>query len=202
MSILDIINGCKAKDRRRQKELYILTAEDVMRTIRRYIKDRSTAKDIFQDTYMRIYDKIHTYDPSRGSIGAWAGKIAANMALAQLRKNKVFSDIDQLPIALHPATKNMVVNNMSSDEVMILVEQLPESYRIIFLMNIVDGYTHKEIAEKLGIKESSSRSQLVRSRQKLKQLIAERDKNDLTGNLSHSTNSINKANPDYYGNAK
>lgn len=201
MSIIEIINGCKAKDRRRQKELYVLTAEDVMRSIQRYINDKSLAKDIFQDTYMRIFDKIHLFDIKRGNIGAWTGKIATNMALAQLRKTKVFSDIDQLPISLHPATENESIDNMSADEVMAIVQNLTESYRIIFLMNVVDGYSHREIAEKIGIKESSSRSQLVRARHKLKLLISERNKTSTTHLRSQNLNNITKANPDHYGNS-
>jgi len=168
MSIEEIIKGCKAKERKHQRALYLLTAEDLMRVAQRYIKDKDAAKDIFQEGYLRIFNKIHLYNPEKGSIGAWAGKVVTNLALEQLRKNKAFASVDNLPVSLHPVDDESVIDNMSADELLAMIHELPDSYRIIFLLFVVEGYSHNEISEKLGITASTSRSQLVRARAKLK----------------------------------
>ncbi len=171
MSIEEIIKGCCAKDRKSQRALYLLTAEDLMRVAQRYMKDKDAAKDVFQESYLRIFKKIHLYNPEKGSIGAWTARVTTNLALEQLRKKRVFSDIDNLPVALHPSEDESIFDSMSADELMVTINELPENYRIVFLLFVVEGYSHQEIADQLGITTSTSRSQLVRARAKLKVLI-------------------------------
>lgn len=171
MSIDEIVKGCKVNDRRHQQALYVLTAEDLMRVVKRYIKDDDRAKDVFQDGYLTVFSKINQFDSNRGSIGAWTGRIFANLALAELRRNKVFADIEDLPIPLQPIEYTDVLDKLSADELLSNVNELSESYRVIFLLNIVDGYTHQEIAEQLDITASTSRSQLVRARAKLRSIL-------------------------------
>jgi len=171
MTIEEIINGCKSKDRKCQQALYLLTAEDLMRVAQRYMKDSSAARDVFQEGYLKIFQKIHQFDSAKGSIGAWTGRIVANLAVEKLRSNKVISNIEDLPVALHPVTNESPLSKISADELLASVHQLPDSYRVIFLMNTVEGYSHKEIANKLDIKESTSRSQLVRAKAKLRSIL-------------------------------
>lgn len=186
MSIDKIIKGCKAKDRKCQQALYQITAIDLMRVAQRYMKNKDEAKDIFQEAYLKIFQKIDQFDPQKGSIGAWAGRIVSNLAIEKLRGKKVFSNIENLPVALHPVSKEDILGRISADELLAVIHDLPESYRIVFLLYIVEGYSHKEISKKLKITESTSRSQLVRARSKLKLLIQKK----------------NKLNPMYYGEVK
>ena len=171
MSIQEIIKGCKAKDRKCQQALYLLTANDLMRVALRYMKSEAEAKDVFQDGYLKIFQKIHQFDPNKGSIGGWTGKIVTNLAIEKLRKNRVISSVEELPVALHPVTEESILSKLSADELLAVVDQLPDSYRLIFLLYIVDGFSHKEISQKMNITESTSRSQLVRAKAKLRSLI-------------------------------
>jgi len=158
-------------ERKHQRELYLLTAEDLMRVAQRYIKDKDAARDIFQEGYLRIFKKIHLFDPEKGSIGAWTARIVTNLALEQLRRNKVFSNVEDLPIALHPVDDESVIDNMAADELLARIHELPDNYRIVFLLSVVEGFSHQEIADQLGITASTSRSQLVRARAKLRSII-------------------------------
>ena len=171
MSIEEIIKGCKSMERKHQRELYLLTAEDLMRVAQRYMKDKDAAKDIFQEAYLRIFKKIHLFDPKKGSIGAWSARVVTNLALEQLRRNKVFSSVEDLPIALHPVEEDSVIDDMAADELLNTIHELPDSYRIIFLLSVVEGFSHQEISDQLGITASTSRSQLVRARAKLRSIL-------------------------------
>lgn len=179
MQIKDIIQGCKKKDRKCQRALYLLTATDLMRVAQRYIRDTDVAKDVFQDAYIKIFDKIHLYDSTKGTIGAWTGRIVANQALEILRRKVRFTDLETLPVDLHPYTDDSPLDKISADELLALVNELPDHYRIVFLLYIVEGYSHKEIAEKLSITASTSRSQLVRAKVKLRSLLQKKTKLNL-----------------------
>lgn len=171
MSIQQIIQGCKAKDRKCQQALYLHTAEDLMRVALRYMKHKDEAKDIFQEAYIKIFQKIHQFDTAKGSIGAWTSTIVTNLAIEKLRRKKAFTSVQELPTALHPVSEQNILSDLAADELLTIVNQLPDSYRVIFLLYIVEGYSHKEIATRMNITESTSRSQLVRAKAKLRSLI-------------------------------
>jgi len=139
------------------------------------MKSEAEAKDVFQEAYLKIFQKIHQFDFNKGSIGGWTSKIVTNLAIEKLRKNRVISSVGELPIALHPVAKESIISKLSADELLSIVHQLPDSYRIIFLLYIVEGYSHKEIAQKMNITESTSRSQLVRAKAKLRSLIQKKE---------------------------
>lgn len=178
MTLQEIIQGCKVNDRQSQQALYKLTAEDLMRTVKRYIKDGDTAKDVFQEGYLIIFQKINQFDPNKGTIGAWTGRILTNLALGHLRKRKVFTNVESLPILMAPVEDENVLDKISADELLAVIYQLPDSYRVIFLLYVVEGYSHKEIADQLEITASTSRSQLVRAKAKLRTIL-KKEKNDL-----------------------
>ena len=176
MTIEKIIKGCKAFDREHQRALYLLTAEDLMRVAQRYMKNKEEAKDVFQESYITIFKKIHQFDSNKGSIGAWTGRIVVNIALDKLRSKKVFTDIEHLPVALHPLENESAIDNLSSDELLSVIKKLPDSYRTVFLLYVVEGYSHQEIADKMGITSSTSRSQLVRAKAKLRTLLLKKSR--------------------------
>lgn len=179
MTIQEILKGCKSSDSKCQKALYLLTAEDLMRVAIRYMKDKHEAKDVFQESYLIIFKKIHQFDPERGSIGAWTSRITSNVALDKLRRKKIFSDVDQLPLTLHPMESEVPIGKLSADELMSVIHELPDSYRTVFLLFVVEGYSHQEIAQRMGITTSTSRSQLVRAKASLRKILQKKSRKNL-----------------------
>lgn len=171
MDITQIIAGCKRKDREAQKAFYLHTSDEVMNICRRYVVDQNTAKDIFQDTYLKAFEKINQYQSSKGTIGAWLGRIAVNTALVHLRKNKRIELVDEFISVLEPLSREDIMADFAAEEIYAYVIALPAGYRIVFNLYVVEGYSHEEIGDLLGIAKASSRSQLARARAILKSQI-------------------------------
>lgn len=160
-------------NRSAQKRIYDALSGKMLAVCLRYMGDRETAEDVLQDGFVTLFTKLDTYS-GEGSFEGWARKIFVNTALMALRKNdalKMSEDID--------TAWNMVddgpttVQNIGYKELMHVVSELPAGFRTVFNMYVVEGYSHKEIAQELGISENTSRSQLQRARTMLQNKINE-----------------------------
>ena len=142
----------------------------LMTVCRRYARDEASSKDILQEAFIRIFSNIQKYKPS-GSFEGWMRKITVNCALQWIDKkhfrNEVFH-IDVPEMNMDPE----VYSQLGMEEIILMIQELTPSLRAVFNLNIVEGYSHKEISELLGISESSSRSNLVRARQVLQTRIS------------------------------
>jgi len=171
MHISKIIQGCKSGKRHCQAALYDYSSDDIMNICLRYLGNQADAEDLLQDIYIRTFQKINSYDETKGAIGAWMARIAINQCLQFLRKKK---NLVVLNMAAPPdeliATED-VLSDLSAQEIFCKVNNLPDGYRIVFNLFVVEGYKHVEIAEMLNISASSSRSQLARAKHALRKAI-------------------------------
>lgn len=168
-----LIAGCKKGNRLAQRELYETYSRRMLAVCLRYVNDRETARDLMQDGFVKIFTSIGSYS-GIGSFEGWMRRIFVNCALEYLRKSDVLKeafDLDNAPEPVQPSSS--AISDMSAKELMELIGRLPVGFRTVFNMFAIEGYSHKEISEKLGITESTSRSQYTRARQMLQKRILE-----------------------------
>jgi RNA polymerase sigma-70 factor (ECF subfamily) len=171
MSEKQLIAGCLKGDRRSQKELYDSYSRKMMGVCLRYTGDRETARDLLQDGFVRVFTSLDTYKGT-GSLDGWMRTVFVNGALEYLRKRDILRDstnIDSMREVLED--EDTAVSRISAGELMELVQSLPHGFRTVFNLYAIEGYSHREIAEKLHITESTSRSQYVRARKWLQERI-------------------------------
>lgn len=166
-----LIKACKKGKRTAQAELYERTADYMMNICYRYSADAGDAKDIFQEAYLKVFENIEQYDPERGKLHSWMARIAINTALQERKRAGKIQFVEDLQPALHPLSDQDVIGEISAEELQTCVNQLPEIYRLVFNLYIVEGYKHREIGELLEITASTSRAQLARARVMLQKAI-------------------------------
>lgn len=139
----------------------------------RYVKDRSLAEDIMHDGFITIFTKIGEFR-GEGSFEGWCRRIFVNTALGHLRKKNALDESDNIDdIRWLEGGGTDAVEKMSGDELLEVIDHLPQGYRTILNLYAVEGYSHKEIGEMLGISENTSRSQYFRARGKLMEIIGQ-----------------------------
>lgn len=173
LSIEDIILGCKRGHSQCQKALVNRYSGLLYSICLRYIGDETKAQDILQDTFIRIFKYIKNFDPDKGSLQAWMRKITVNTALKDLSKKSIKSTTLSIDINDKVSVQPDILSKMAADELLELVRNLPEGFRQVFNLSVIEGYNHKEIAAMLNIKEVSSRSNLSRAKQLLRNKLLE-----------------------------
>ncbi len=166
----DLLDGCKAGDQKSQFQIYKLYYKAMYNTSLRIVNDTMEAEDIMQESFLSAFEKIDTYSGTV-SFGAWLKKIVINRSLDALGKRKaVFEDIEA-HVGIRDNTPDESTRNEEVDvrveEVKDAIEKLPDGYRVILSLYLLEGYDHDEIAEIMNISSSTSRSQLSRAKQKL-----------------------------------
>ena len=170
----DWLDKAKAGDRRAQKASYDLLAPKMFAVCLRYMGNREQAEDVLQDGFVPLCSKLGSY-LGEGSFEGWARKIFVNTALMSLRKHDVLRQSEDVDAARDIVTPTpTATQDIGYKELLKYISQLPPGYRIVFNMYVIEGYTHKEIAEELGITEVTSRSQLQRARMLLQAKIKNR----------------------------
>lgn len=161
----EVINGCIKNQRKAQIELYRQYAPVLLAVCMRYVADKTEAEDILQEAFFKILKSIKEYT-GKGHFENWMKKIAVNTAITYFHREKkhyYHEEIEsvkdyELQYTLSPDKE------LDEKELFQLLGQMPEGYRIIFNMYAIEGYKHKEIAEKLGIEESTSKTQYMRAK--------------------------------------
>ena len=166
----NLIDGCKNGDQKAQFQIYKLYYKAMFNTSLRIVSDTMEAEDIMQEAFLSAFEKIETYSGTV-SFGAWLKKIVINRSLdAVSRQKAIFEDIDthyELQEESDYDTDNKMELEEKMQEVKSAINNLPDGYRIILSLYLLEGYDHDEIAEILNITSSTSRSQLSRAKQKL-----------------------------------
>lgn len=167
-----IIRGCANGDKDAQAKLYTLYADMLFGVCLRYVRNQPDAEDVLQDTFMRVYRGINNYQ-GNGSFEGWLKTTCVRTALRFLeRKEKLRGDVQLSETAELEDTKLPgALSNLKVSELMKEVMALPTGYRVVFNLYAIEGYKHKEIAEMLDISVGTSKSQLARARQMLKERI-------------------------------
>jgi len=135
------------------------------------MRDHEAAKDIVQETFISIFSHLNQFKESESSFKGWIKRICVNTALQKFRKKGYNNEIypDEMPDTR--AALPDVYSKLNADDLMDLITTLPEMYRQVFCLYVVEDYSHREISEKLGMKESTSRSTLTRAKNMIKQKI-------------------------------
>ncbi len=136
----------------------------------RYASHREEAKEILNDAFFKVFTKLDKYQGDQ-SFKSWLNRILVNTAIDHYRKRRHDEQTIDLVHASHLRTEESPLEQLSAKELLALVQQLPPSYRMVFNLHVVEGYSHPEIAEKLGISKGTSKSNLSKARLKLQSLF-------------------------------
>jgi len=166
----DLLDGCKSGDQKAQFQIYKLYYKAMYNTSLRIVNDTMEAEDVMQEAFLSAFEKIDTYSGTV-SFGAWLKKIVVNRSLDALNKKKaVFEDIESHTGIRDDSGDERARNDeidIRVEEVKEAIDRLPDGYRVILSLYLLEGYDHDEIAEIMEINSSTSRSQLSRAKQKL-----------------------------------
>ncbi|MCF8361635.1 MAG: sigma-70 family RNA polymerase sigma factor [Prolixibacteraceae bacterium] len=167
-----IIKDCKAGNNKAQATLYRLFAPKLFGVSMRYSRDRTEAEDILHEAFVRIFEKIEQYNGS-GHFEGWMRRIVVNIALEHYRKKQRLQIVDDVTFYDNQERSSMNLETLNEQHLLNLIQELSPQYKIVFNLYAIDGYSHKEIAEKLGISEGSSKSNLARARKTLQKKLYE-----------------------------
>lgn len=174
VGVRELIESCRKGDRMAQKSLFDFLAPKMFPVCLRYMDDRVSAEDVLQEGFITLFTKLDSYS-GEGSFEGWARKIFVNTALMSLRKTDALKLGGDLKLVQGmDSNVSTPIQNIGYKELMKLIAQLSAGFRTVFNLYVLEGYSHKEIAEALGISENTSRSQLRRARMMLQQMIKER----------------------------
>lgn len=167
-----LISGCQNGDRRAQKQLYEAFSGKMMGVCLRYCKDRETARDLLHDGFLKVYSHIVDYE-GKGSFEGWIRRIMINTALEHIRRQNDEGFRLNIEEAYTLSNGDLsILDKMQAEELIKLIQKLPNIYRTVFNLFVVEGYSHKEIADEMNITESSSRVYLTRAKQSLQEMLS------------------------------
>lgn len=167
-----LIKGCIRRDHSAQKALYNRYSSKMYALCCRYVKDRMDAEDVLVTAFAKIFERIEQFK-GEGSFEGWIRKVVVNEALTFLRRNRSMYLEAELEAANREPDFTTLSDHLEAEDLMRLIQELPSGYRIVFNLYAIDGYSHKEISEQLGISENTSKSQLSRARTYLQKLLAD-----------------------------
>ncbi len=166
----ELITGCINRDHAAQKRLYDTFSSKMYALCCRYVKDSMEAEDVLVTAFTKVLDKINQYK-SEGSFEGWIRRIVVNEALTHLRKSRFMYLETELEVAHYEPDYQTTSDHLEAEDLLTMIDELPAGYRVVFNLYAIDGYSHKEIAEQLGISENTSKSQLSRARVYLQRKI-------------------------------
>ncbi|MFC4262917.1 RNA polymerase sigma factor [Ferruginibacter yonginensis] len=174
----EIIKGCIKGEAHCQRSLFNRYASSLLGVSQRYARNKEDAEDILQDAFVKIFKKIEQFKGD-GSFEGWMRRIVVNTALKKYtvsRYTKEFSVDEIKENAMADVTDVPAFNHLGEKDLLALINNLPDGYRIIFNLYVIEGFQHDEIAEMLGIQPGTSRSQLVKARMLLQKEIIQLQK--------------------------
>jgi len=176
LGLEELIKECQQNSIRAQEQLYRLFAPKLFAVCLKYSRNRADAEDNMQDGFLLIFNKIGQYR-FQGSFEGWAKRVMVNNVLQKYRTEGVFEIVtENLP---EEADVEIDTEDISMDYLLGIIQELPDRYRMVFNLYVIDGYSHKEIAEMLSITDGTSKSNLARARTILKEKIDTRQGNKI-----------------------
>ena len=167
----ELIRGCVDNDVQYQKVLYEMYATKMMGVSLRYCNSRMEAEDVLQDAFIKVFDKIKTFK-GEGSFEGWIRKIVVFTALKSNDKRVRKFEPGSLENVQEQSFDPLAISNMETANLLSILQELPDGYKAVFNLYAVEGYSHREIGEILGISDVTSRSQYSRAKQHLIKLLA------------------------------
>ena len=171
MTEKELIRHCRKKSAKAQKLLYNRYHGNLFGICLRYGKSKAEAEDILQIAMLKIYKKIDSFSGS-GSFEGWMKRIVVNVAIDNFRKNSKHYYHDNIDDSYeYFLSFGEISDNLEEEDILRTIQQLPPGYRMVFNLYAIEGYSHKEVAQKLGILESTSKTQLLKARHKLQKML-------------------------------
>lgn len=167
-----LIKKCLERDTLAQKQLFEFYSRRMMGVCLRYAQDGEEAQDVLQMGFIKVFEKLDTFN-LEGSLEGWIRKIIVNTALDTIRKNKKFMndvEMDKVDYQLENHNEN-AVESLSAQDLLKVIQEMPPGFRTVFNMYVIEGYSHKEIAEELNISVNTSKSQFSRARAYLQKIL-------------------------------
>jgi len=171
--IVHLVLKCKENDRLSQHKVYEMFYGKMMGVSLRYFKDKDTASDIVQESFIKAFTKIKQFDGGKNFEG-WLKRIVVNTSLDAIRKNKKISFTDEKTLynqSEEVAAEKAIYEGINMSQILEAVNELSDGYRTIFNLYVMDGLTHKEIATYLNISEGTSKSNYSKAKAKLKVIL-------------------------------
>lgn len=166
-----LLEGCRRGSNKAQRQLYEQYAPKMLTVCRRYVSDESEAEGVMVNGFLKVFEKIGQFN-GEGNFEGWIRRIMVNESLMHLRKNKRASMMVNIDEAYSQAFDEEAISMLAAEDLLRLIQELPEGYRQVFNLYAIEGYSHKEVAEQLGINENTSKSQLSRARAMLQKKVA------------------------------
>jgi RNA polymerase sigma factor (sigma-70 family) len=166
----DLIAGCIRGERKMQQELYQRYASKMFGVCLRYAGNTEEAEDILQEGFIKVFKKIGSFR-SEGSFEGWVRRIFVNTAIEHFRRKSYLQPVTEREEETIEGQYISVLDSLAEKDIIRLVQLLSPGYRTVFNMYVVEGYTHKQIAEALGISEGTSKSQLSRAKIILQDMV-------------------------------
>lgn len=169
----EILEGCLRNDRKCQELLYKQFYGYAMGVCMRYVPNREEAVEVVNDGFLKIFQKVQMYDADK-PFKLWLRRIMINTALDHYRQNAKFQHHEDISVAenvIASSDTNNAYSQLAHEELIELIQQLTPAYRTVFNLYVIDGYSHEEIAQKLGISEGTSKSNLARARENLRIML-------------------------------
>ena len=168
LSEKELVEKCIKKNHKAQKQLYDTYSPMLFGVCLRYARNREDAEDIFQEAFIKAYEQLDKYN-FQGALGAWLRKLFVNVALNYYRYDKTFlnTDISNVEIVQIP----LQIEDLSNQEILQALEQLPDSQRLVFNMIEIEGYSYKDLSKELNIVESTIRGLNYKAKNNLKEIL-------------------------------
>lgn len=175
MTDIELIDMCLAGDSRAQKMLFEKFSRKMMTVCLRYVSDYERAQDVLQDGFVKVFRNLDKFK-NEGSFEGWIRRTMINTALDDLRREKSnFIDVDISEAEYLSSDDEKSLSKLRVDELMKIIQNMPTGYRTVFNMYAIEGFSHQEIADELGVTESTSKTQYKKARTYLMKIILERE---------------------------
>ncbi|MEL6304027.1 MAG: RNA polymerase sigma factor [Bacteroidota bacterium] len=170
---IELVEQCKANNRKAQMQLYRQYCEGMFTVALRFVKDPDDAEDVLQESFIKAFQRI---DQFKGEVtfGAWLKKIVVNRSIDFLKSNrKRLTPLEEKHMAAIPVDAEdwTVEDEVDIDEIKLAMEQLPDKYGLVLKLYLIEGYDHAEISEILAISETASRTRLLRGKTQLQERL-------------------------------
>ena len=179
--IKEIIDGCLKQRPKYQRALVDQYSGLLFSICKRYLNDTDFARDMVQESLIRIFKNLEKFDPYKGTFATWITTISVRLCLTKLRKKKlsIISIQDQEEHDKLESNTEYVLDKLETSYLLEMVQELPDGYRAVFNMAAIDGFSHADIAQQLDINEEASRSRLSRAKAMLRKRIIKLNQQEL-----------------------
>jgi RNA polymerase sigma-70 factor (ECF subfamily) len=170
-TIDELMNDCRKGSRKAQEGLYKMLAPKMLGVCMRYATDKMEAEDMLQNGFIKVFNKMDDFR-GEGSFEGWVRRVMVHTSIEYYRKHhKMMQIVDIDTPGIEPSVDPLAASNLGVKDLLALIQQLPPGYRMVFNLYAIEGYSHKEIGETMGITDGASKSQLSRARAILKEQI-------------------------------